>query len=136
MNQEIRKTRKLRAVPREDFRSCRSVRPASVTDALQLLEGVPEVIEDISRQQRLLGLIAVKNCDFRCTSTQPRRESRSVVSREALTKQAGADSGENIAHSTGGHAGIACGVVAQRPTALSHDRATAFEQKCDRKMLT
>src|SRR2546423_6860847 len=116
MNQQIRKTGKLRAVPREDFRSCRSVGPASDTDALQLLEGVPEVIEDVSRQQRLLGLIAVENCDFRCAPAQPRTDSRRVVKRKALSKQAGADSGENIAHSTGGHAGIACGVVAQRPT--------------------
>jgi hypothetical protein len=37
-------------------------------DALQFFEGVAEVIEDIARQQRLLALVAVKNCDLRCAA--------------------------------------------------------------------
>src|SRR5206468_773999 len=102
-------------------------------EVLQFFEGVSEVIENIAWQQRLLGLIAVENCDLRCAPAQPCADSRRVVKREALTKQAGANSGENIAHSSGGHSRVACGVVAQRPTAFSHDRTTAFEQKCDRK---
>src|SRR5882724_7671886 len=33
-------------------------------DALQLLERVAEVIENVARQQRLLALVAVKDCDL------------------------------------------------------------------------
>src|ERR1043166_220384 len=36
--------------------------------ALQFFERVAKVIENIVRQQRLLALVAVKNCDLRCAS--------------------------------------------------------------------
>ena len=38
-------------------------------DALQFLEGVAQVIENVARQQRLLALVAVKNCDLSCATT-------------------------------------------------------------------
>src|SRR5207249_6697333 len=62
-------------------------------------------------------------------------DSRRVIEGETLSNQTGANSGENIAHSAAGHPGIASRVIAQRPTAFSHDRATAFEQKCYRKTI-
>ena len=37
-------------------------------DALQFLERVAQVIENVARQQRLLALVAVKNCDLRCAT--------------------------------------------------------------------
>ena len=45
-----------------------SRKTASDTDALQFFERVAQVIENVARQQRLLALIAVKNCDFRCAT--------------------------------------------------------------------
>ena len=41
---------------------------ASDTDALQFLERVAEVIKNVARQQRLLALVAVEDCDFRCAT--------------------------------------------------------------------
>ena len=41
---------------------------ASDTDALQFLERVAEVIENVARQQRLLALVAVEDCDLRCAT--------------------------------------------------------------------
>ena len=38
------------------------------TDALQFLEGVAQVIENVAGQQRLLALVAIKNCDLRCAT--------------------------------------------------------------------
>ena len=37
---------------------------ASDTGALQFFEGVAEVIKNVARQQRLLALVAVKNCNL------------------------------------------------------------------------
>ena len=39
-----------------------------LTHALQFLERVAEVIENVARQQRLLALVAVENCDLRCAT--------------------------------------------------------------------
>ena len=44
------------------------VTASAAADALQFLEGVAEVVKDIARQQRLLALIAVENCDLRCAT--------------------------------------------------------------------
>ena len=41
---------------------------ASDTDALQFLERVAEVIKNVARQQRLLALVAVEDCDLRCAT--------------------------------------------------------------------
>ena len=38
------------------------------TDALQFLERVAEVIKNVARQQRLLALVAVEDCDLRCAT--------------------------------------------------------------------
>jgi len=56
-NQESRKSRQAESPTRFT---------ASDRDALQFFEGVTEVIENIARQQRLLALVAMKNCDLRC----------------------------------------------------------------------
>ncbi len=103
---------------------------ASDRDGLQFFEGVAQVIQNITGQQRLLALAIVKNRDLGCTPAYPRTDSRRIVQRKALSEQTGANPGENIAHSSCSHSGIACRVVAQRLTALRYDRATAFEQKC------
>src|SRR5262249_48460197 len=44
---------------------CLSNFTASDTDALQFCEGVAEVIENVARQQGLLGLFTVKDSDLR-----------------------------------------------------------------------
>ena len=56
-NQESRKSRQAESPTRFT---------ASDRDALQFFEGITEVIENIARQQRLLGLVAVENCDLGC----------------------------------------------------------------------
>jgi len=62
-NQETRKAGKT------DKADCRSIFTASDTDALQFFERVAQMIENISRQQRLLALIAVEDCDIRGATT-------------------------------------------------------------------
>ena len=100
---------------------------ASNTDALQFFEDVAEVIENVARQQRLLALVAVEDCDLRGAAAYPCTDSRGIVRREALPQQTGANSGENVAHAAGSHSRVARRVVAQRPTVFSDDGATAFE---------
>ena len=57
---------------------------ASDRDALQFFEGVAEVIENVAWQQRLLGLITIKNSDFSGTPACPRTDSCRIVRRETL----------------------------------------------------
>ena len=60
MNQETRKAGK----PLQEASDLAIYPAASDTDALQFVEGVAEVIENVARQQGLLGLITVKNRDL------------------------------------------------------------------------
>ena len=52
---------------RKDAQRMRVSQPLD-TDALQFLERVAQVIKNVAWQQRLLTLVAVKNCDLRCAT--------------------------------------------------------------------
>ena len=77
----------------------------------------------------------MKNRDFRGAPAYPCAESRRIIKRQTLSSQTSADSGENIAHSAGGHSWIAGRVIAQRAIPFSHDRPAAFQQKRHRKTM-
>src|SRR5207248_542758 len=68
-------------------------------------------------------------------AANPGTDTTRVVHRQLASGQAGADAGQNIAHSATGHSRIASRVITDRFAALANDRATSFEQQRDWKLI-
>ena len=99
----------------------------------QFVECSAQIFQDVTREERFFALTFLENCQLCGAPTGPGAHSTAIVKRQLSAGQAGANSGQHIAHSTTGHSRISCGVVADWLPPFTNNGAASFQQQGDRE---
>src|SRR5437868_14135355 len=94
---------------------------------LQVAKRATEMFEHVTREQGLFAGTVIEQRELSRASTSPCPNPRTVEQGNLLPDQSRANAGEDIAHSTSRHAGIASRVVTDALSPFGDNRPAALQ---------